>query len=88
MPGIQIGQIVMFVLDAAFGANCGEVRPAMVVRTWSGSCVQLCVFVDGFNDVEQPPIIDALAPVSAAPCTVWRTSVCEDADKKPGTYHR
>ncbi len=129
MPGIQIGQIVKFVLDAMFGPNCGEIRPAMVVRLWGSGCVQLCVFVDGGNDcpphnatvevtlpgttqqcgaINAPitgtagePIPVPLTSISTpdqvlhghvvnpeAPLCVWRTSVCEDAQKKPGTWHR
>ncbi|MDB5042150.1 MAG: hypothetical protein JWN27_2876 [Candidatus Eremiobacteraeota bacterium] len=40
------GRIVHFVLGD------GQVRPAMIVRVWSATLVQLQVFLDGTNDTQ------------------------------------
>ena len=48
-------------------------RPALVVRVWSGAVVNVQVFLDGLNDAEA---VMALTGLPAAPmCILWRTSV-------------
>ena len=44
----SIGRIVHYVLDS--GQSKGQHRPAMIVRVWSDTCVQLTVFTDWSND--------------------------------------
>jgi hypothetical protein len=49
-----VGRIVHYVLAQQDDTrNPGEHRPAMIVRTWGGDCVQLQVFMDGANDHER-----------------------------------
>jgi hypothetical protein len=72
----QIGQIVNYVLKG--GKSEGEIRPAIVVRKWSETCVQLQVFTDCSNDGPE-----------YTPNVVWKTSVLYSAatKKEPGTWH-
>lgn len=61
----SIGRTVHYVLPD--GPSVGQHRPAVIVRVWSDTCVQLQVFTDGSND----------GPDYAAG-VVWRTSVVKD----------
>lgn len=63
----SIGRTVHFVLDR--GPNKGQHRPAVIVRVWSDTCVQLQVFTDSdatdrYNDQIPNPL--------------WATSVTYD----------
>lgn len=44
----SLGRIVIYTLRE--GAGCGQERPAMIVRVWTDTCVQLKVFLDEVND--------------------------------------
>ncbi len=80
-PARKVGDMVLYVLPE--GTSPGEVRPAVVVRTWSddpGNLVNLQVFTDGVNDF--------ITAHPGASGILWRTSVHNDeVDKAPGTYH-
>jgi hypothetical protein len=43
-----VGRIVEYVLKDRYGKL--QIRPAIIVRVWSDTCVQLQVFTDGTND--------------------------------------
>lgn len=72
----SIGRTVHFVMPN------GDHRPAIIVRVWDHTAVQLQVFVDGSNDA------GLVHATELGQLTVWRTSVHQDADElKPGTWH-
>lgn len=85
MEGLTEGRIVHYVLPN------GEHRPAIVVRVWrdqSGVCegyANLQVFTDGGNDA--PAFSSDWDKGAAAEGIMWKTSVCYDENKAPGTYH-
>lgn len=70
---VSIGSIVNYVLPD--GRSAGEIRPAIVVRKWSDTCVNLQVFTDGDNDYP------------GTNGTLWKTSVTYSEDKLPYTWH-
>lgn len=87
MESLIEGRIVHYVLPD--GRSAGQVRPAIVVRVWRGAdgkaqengICQLCVFVDGNNDVfsekaVQPPQM-----------TQWHSSITYDESGALGTWH-
>jgi hypothetical protein len=80
MPRISVGRIVHFTLQD--GGSPGEVRPAIVVRTWGGAhpSVQLQVFTDSNPEGTHN---DAL------PQVMWKTSVAESesGEPEPGRWH-
>lgn len=83
-PGVMvtIGRIVHYVMP-----DGKTIRPAITVRVWSpnpdgNGCSNLQVFTDGSNDGQ--PNGDGTSTVENV---LWRTSVCFDRDKKPGTWH-
>lgn len=77
-PKITEGRIVRYVLPD--GPHAGDARPAMVVRVWSPTCVNLQVFLDGVNDFEGDPDV--------APNLRWVTSATLDPSaKEPGSWH-
>ena len=63
----NIGDVVLYVLPD--GRYPGEIRPALVVKVWSATQVNLQVFVDGTNDY----------PDYSG--SVWATSVPFDPEK-------
>ena len=67
----SIGRTVHYVLDK--GPNAGDHRPAVIVRVWTDTLVNLQVITDDENDKLNP--------------TEWRTSVPLDESKKNGTWH-
>jgi hypothetical protein len=71
---ISIGSIVNYVLPDD-SKHPGEIRPAIVVRVWSDTCVNLQVFADGDNDY----------PYATSP--LWVTSVSYSEEKQPRTWH-
>lgn len=78
-----VGRIVLYRLaahDGVLPGAVGQVRPALVVRTWGpdSKVVNLQVFVDGENDVARPG--NGLPPSG----TLWATSREEGA--APGTW--
>lgn len=74
MDGLTEGRIVHYVLPD--GPHAGEHRPAIVVKIWSGSYVNLVVFVDGTNDGPQ-----------FGGCILWATSIEHSPEPKPRTWH-
>lgn len=62
-----VGRIVHFHLSD------GEVRPAIIVRVWSDTCVQLQVFTDGYNDND---VLRSMQRIGSgdAPNVLWATS--------------
>ncbi|MBL1176880.1 hypothetical protein [Pantanalinema sp. GBBB05] len=70
---VSVGSIVNYVLPD--GRSEGQIRPAIVVRKWSDTCVNLQVLTDGDNDY---PGKDG---------TLWKTSVTYSEDKLPYTWH-
>lgn len=74
---ISVGRIVTYVLPD--GKNKGERRPAIVVRVWSETTVNLQVFTDGDGNPENN---DGL------PSVLWQTSRQHDEENRsPGTWH-
>jgi hypothetical protein len=75
----RIGDHVLYVLSDTDGSRSkGEIRPAIITRVWDDpasrdSVVQMQVFTDGQNDGLQN--------------VEWRTSVHQDFEKSPGTFH-
>lgn len=67
----SIGRTVHYVLDR--GPNTGDHRPAVIVRVWTDTLVNLQVITDDEND--------KLNPVE------WRTSVSLDDSAKNATWH-
>jgi len=67
----SIGRIVAYVL--AEGPNKGQDRPAVIVRVWSDTTVNLQVFTDGDND--------------GLPAVKWDTSVQLDPARALRTWH-
>ena len=80
-PKATVGRIVHYVMPD--GQYPGEHRPAIVLKTWSPTCVQLAVLVDGTNDYPHQQFKDARDGSQSIP-VVWRTSVCQDEVSKPG----
>ncbi len=72
-----IGRIVNYVLPT--GRNAGQVRPAIIVRVWSPTMVQLQVFTDSFNDYTQEHI--------GSTGMLWATSVPYSETEAPNTWH-
>lgn len=69
----SVGRIVHYVLPD--GRSKGEVRPAIIIRVWSQTCVNLQVFIDHTNDYPIPQVED-----------LWRTSVMEGDKDQLGTW--
>lgn len=80
---VTVGRIVHYTLPAHYPRG-GEVRPAIVVRSWSpiehdnphSGMVNLKVFLDGANDQD----------ISQGGHDLWVGSVYFDPDGKPGTW--
>ncbi len=71
MDEVTVGRIVHYVMPDM------QHRPAIVVRVWGPTCVNLQVITDGSNDGQQ-----------FAHGHVWRTSVLHDEDTKAvNTWH-
>jgi hypothetical protein len=68
-----VGRIVCYTLED--GPNAGKVRPAVIVKVWSDTCVNLRVFLDGTND----------SPDGWSLFNEWKTSVLEG---QPGENFR
>jgi hypothetical protein len=68
-----VGRIVEYVLKDKYGKL--QVRPAIIVRVWSDTCVQLQVFTDGTND--GPEYASGL---------YWATSVIRCENKTERTW--
>lgn len=68
-----IGRIVSFKISQE------EIRPAIIVRVWSDTCVQLQIFIDGTNDRNKGFNIEEQLRGIA-----WRTSVVQGDD--PGQW--
>jgi len=77
----SIGRIVRYVL--ADGPQKGESRAAMIVRVWSDTCVNLLVFLDGYNDISQMAL---QLGAKSEPTEMRVTSCSYDADRKPGCW--
>ncbi len=71
---VQIGDIVHYVLPD------GQHRPAIVVKIWNPTCVNMIVFADGLND----------GGFGYSPAfSEWKTSVLLDENPNeyvPGTF--
>ena len=78
----EIGEWVLYVLGGESN-HAGEVRPALVVRVWSQTIVNLIVFGDGEND-------KLLSPNGwvESPQPRWLTSIELDDDHAEYTWHR
>jgi hypothetical protein len=70
----MLGTIVHFVLGE--GNRKGEERPAVIVRVWTDSLVNLLVFSDSENDKEYTTV-----PV------YWSGSKYHDESEAPNTWH-
>lgn len=69
------GRIVHYVLKD--GNRQGEHRPAVIVRVWTDSMVNLLVFADGENDREY----------TDENYVYWSGSKENDESGTPGTWH-
>ncbi len=85
---LAVGRIVNFVM-----AN-GEIRPAIIVRVWSETCVNLRVFLDGWNDTKtdsagNSAITYYLDNEKYNVCDEdgWVTSASLDESHRPRTFH-
>jgi hypothetical protein len=88
------GRIVHYVLpESVSRRSAGQVRPAIIVRVWESDhpSVQLQVFTDGSNDLDEGTIQGHSAGREVAERIhrgiLWATSVHYDPSGKPGTYH-
>lgn len=59
----------------------GELRPAMIVRVWSDTTVNLLIFVDGDND----KFMGAEGWETVPSYTAWKTSVPRIENVKEGS---
>lgn len=72
------GPIVLYRIGGPDDAP--ELRPALVVRCWSPTCLNLQVLFDGLNDryhADRPPGFLCASDEEAARGIGWRTSVLE-----------
>jgi len=85
MPTPSIGRHVHFVL--AMDGDKPRIRPAIIVRVWNPTLLNLQVFTDGDNDDSflQPSERSGRdnTPGKATRCIVWRTSVVECSADAP-----
>lgn len=78
-PAPTVGRIVHYRVGGT--DETPDVRPAMVVRVWSATCVQLQVFLDGSNDAHRTIVSGSGEPVpmftghETLRGLAWRTSV-------------
>lgn len=90
----SVGRIVLFVMPEPGNIPGmrdhaeGEVRPAIVVRTWGenggpSSSVNLMILPDGTNDMQR----DCKTRDEFTNGPIWKTSVCYDEAKRKGTWH-
>lgn len=93
-----IGRIVHYVLSQSDDVHTGEqfyrnaegqIVPAIVVAVWSESCVNLVVFLDGYNhghdkvrNPDKPGGFEHVAAVNR-----WVTSRTYSESGQPGTWH-
>jgi hypothetical protein len=74
-----IGRIVHYILPEGHTIP-GEHRPAMIVRVWTDTTVQLQVFTDGSNDDPKHS--------HEAPNVMWKTSVVlDETATTQGSWH-
>lgn len=84
----KVGDYVGYTLED--GRSIGEVRPAMIVRTWGSeptSAVQLVVFVDGTNDYPDLQAENVAGRLQVMP-VIWKTSRQQAEVPTPGKWHR
>lgn len=82
-----VGMAVHYVMNE--GRYKGECRPATIVKVWNKTepyTAQLAVLVDGTNDIPSHQFTDAAGHAQSV-VTLWKTSIVQDIDMKPGTYH-
>lgn len=70
------GRIVNYVLEK--GPRTGEIRPAIIVRTYGETTVQLAVFTDGQYEA---------GGNDKLPNPYWVTSACYSETPQCGTWH-
>ena len=77
MPGLVEGRMVHYVMGGE-SRHPGEHRPAVIVKVWDHGVgtSNLCVFVDGSNDLAELPDM-----------TMWATSIHYSEGKEPHTWH-
>lgn len=82
-----VGRIVNFVMGD------GEtIRPAIVVRVWSDTCINLRAFLDGTNDSQAIKVqrdgysLDVCAPDGWATSVVYQEPI-EGVASQPSTWH-
>lgn len=83
-----IGKTVLYVLpeDPRLDSrSVGQVRPAIVLRAWSDTCVQLHVLLDGTNDLCDGHK-DARYAAAYITEAAWACSRDLDLAGKPGTW--
>ena len=73
----SLGRIVHYVLESGPGA--GDHRPAIIVRVWSETTVNLQVITDSGPDANSN---------DQKPQVMWKTSISQDEENKMGhTWH-
>lgn len=78
------GEIIYYTLGTDSNRP-GEARPAIVVRVWSETVVNLLVFLDGDND----QFINADGWYKIPSCLLWKTSVIHEEDAgQHNRWHR
>jgi|GEM_PF-2044180 len=76
-PVPTIGDHILYCMPE--GHSAGQDRPAVVVRVWSATMVNLQVLIDGTNDYPH----DHTASLAGS---IWKTSVHYSASPTPGTW--
>lgn len=77
------GEMVFYTLGSEWN-HSGEVRPAMVVRVWSATTVNLLIFLDGDNDKFIGPDTWQTVPGHI----LWKTSVLYAEQGRETGWHR
>lgn len=75
-----IGRIVHVNVTREESGEALELRPAIITRVWSNTCVNLQVFLDGQNDTVSTPRTNRLQGVSHVDKELgiaWCTSVTQ-----------